>query len=221
MTGEPSSGLWRPGAPTWDSRWRALAAQVYAGVRDRNLGREAAFDLACFLMDWAQPDPVISELAQESAEGSHPERLLELARQALTLAAFVPDFELEPRFLTTLELYLAVVAADLRATGLDGPVRLVILEGGEPPHAYVQHNSSFGHTSGLAPSDGDGSNPLAALVLVADELQDAVMTSLMAVWPVCPRHHLGAHPRATADAAAWWCKGGVRHDICTIGRWGG
>ncbi len=164
---------------------------------------------------------MIADLAEQSAEGTDEERLADLAHQALALAAFVPDFELEPRLLTTLKQYLAVVTADLRATGLDGPVRLVVEGGADPPHAYVQYKSSFGHTSGLAPSDGDGSDPLAALVLVADELQDAVMDSLMAAWPVCPRHNLGAHARAIDGEAVWWCKGGTGHDISVIGKWDG
>ncbi len=217
-----SSGPWRQGDPTSVSGWRELAGQVYAGIRDGNLGREAAFDLACFLMDWAQPDPLVSELAEESAEGSDQDRRADLARRVLELAEFVPDFELEPRLLTTLEQHLAVVTADLRNTGLHGLVQLVIQDQGEPPHAYVRYDGRFGHTSGLAPSDGDGSDPAAALVLVADELQDAVMDSLFAVWPVCPRHDRGAHPRVIGDRGVWRCEAGAGpgHVVADIGRLG-
>jgi hypothetical protein len=109
------------------------------GVRDSNLSREAAFDMASFLMDWAQPDPLLGELAEESLEGSDPERLADLARRALALAEFVPDFQLERRLLTTLEQYLAVVTADLRATGLGGLAQLVIQGIADPPHAYVRY----------------------------------------------------------------------------------
>jgi hypothetical protein len=225
MTDEwPAREPWRPGVPVWDSSWekehRRLSAQVYAGLRDGNLSREAAFDLACFLMDWALPDPVIGELAEESAEGSHPGRLAGLARQALTLAAFEPDFAVEPRLLTTLEQALAVVERDVRATGLNGRAGLVVKGDGEPTQAFVRYENSFGHTSGLAPGDGDGRNPLATLVLVADELQDAVMDSLFAVWPVCPIHQLGVHARVNDDEPVWWCTGGNGHVVSVIGSWG-
>jgi hypothetical protein len=216
---ELSNDPWRPAAPIWDGTWDRLAGPVYAGARDGNLRPEAAFDMACFLMEWAQPDPAFGDLAEASVDGSDPDGMADLARRALAIVAFVPDFALEPRLLMTLEQALAFVAADLRATGLDGQARLVILEGGEPSHAYVQYDNSFGHTSGLAPRDGDESNRAETLALVADELQDAVMESLCGAWPVCPRHQLGAHPRTVDNQAVWWCKGGSGHDICFIGRW--
>ena len=215
-----SSGPWREGDPSWSSDWRELAGRVYVGIREGNLSREAAFDLASFLMDWAQPSPVIGELAEESAEGTDLAMLANLARQALALAEFEPDFELEPRLLTTLEQYLAAAAADLRAAGLDGLVELIVLESGEPSNAYVRYNNHFGSTSGIAPSEGDGSDPAAGLVLVADELQDAVMESLFAVWPVCPQHDWGLHPRVVDDRAVWRCEGGTGHVVADIGRWG-
>ena len=148
------SGPWREGDPSWSSDWRELAGRVYVGIREGNLSREAAFDLASFLMDWAQPSPVIGELAEESAEGTDLAMLANLARQALALAEFEPDFELEPRLLTTLEQYLAAAAADLRAAGLDGLVELIVLESGEPSNAYVRYNNHFGSTSGRSTQRG-------------------------------------------------------------------
>jgi len=218
--GRMPSGPWRRADPSWRSDWRELAGRVYVGIREGNLSREAAFDLASFLMDWAQPSPLIGELAEESGQGTDPARLADLANRALTLAEFEPDFQLEPRLLRTLEQYLAVAAADLRATGLDGRVELVVLEGGDPPNAYVRYNNNFGSTSGITPSEGDGSDPVAGLVLVADELQDAVMESLFAVWPVCPRHDRGVHPRVIDNRAVWRCEAGSGHVVADIGRWG-
>jgi hypothetical protein len=215
----PPDDPWQPGAPLWDDSWDRLAGPVYAGLRDGNLTPEAAFDMACFLQEWAEPDPVFRDLAEASAIGSDPGSLAALARQALAKVDFVPDFALEPRSLAALEHALAVVTADLRATGLNRPAQLVILEGSASPHAYVQYGGRFDHTSGLAPRDGDGRNPAQTLVLVADELQDAVMGALMQVWPVCPRHQLGAHSRAVDSQPVWWCNAGSGHDICFIGQW--
>ncbi len=211
---------WRPGAPIWPgAAWDKLAAQVYVGARDGTLSREAAFDLACFLMDWAAPNRVFGDLAEASLETSHANRLADLARQALDAVDYVPDFVTEPQLLAALEHVLAKVVPDLRATGLDGQARLVVLEGGEPAQAYIKYQRSFGHSSGLAPRDAAGRpGSVDMLVLVADELQDAVMDSFGAVWPVCPDHQFGTHPRAIDDQAAWWCAGGHGHVIGATGK---
>ncbi|HEY7263574.1 MAG TPA: hypothetical protein VH589_19060 [Trebonia sp.] len=213
---------WRAGAPIGPGAiWDALAARTYVGARDKNLSPDVAFDLATFLMEWAAPNPVFGELAEASVEGSDPDRLADLARQALAAVDYVPGFAVEPQLLAALERVLAVVARDLRATGLDGQARLVVLEHGEPLHAYVQYEGSYASTSGLGPRDAAGRrDPADTLVLVADELQDAVMESLFAAWPICPSHQLGAHPRVADHHAVWWCAGGQGHAIAVIGRWG-
>ena len=46
-----------------------LAREVYVGVRDGVVDCEVVFDLACLLMGWGQPDPVVEELAALAAEG--------------------------------------------------------------------------------------------------------------------------------------------------------
>jgi hypothetical protein len=108
--------------------------------------------------------------------------------------------------LARLEQALQIVSADLRATGLTGPARLVVNDSGEPSDAFVEFGGSFGHGNGIAP--GNGGNLRDALLSVADDLQDAVMDSLLTVWPVCPSHQLGAHPRETSGEPVWWCNGG-------------
>jgi hypothetical protein len=223
MTSERSPGdPWCDGAPIWPgSTWVGLAARAYVGARDGHLSSDVAFDLACFLIEWAAPSPVFGELAEASMDGSAPEVLANLARQALDAVDYVPDFAVEPQLLAALERMLAVVAHDVRATGLDGQARLVVLEGSEPQHAFVQYDGSNGHTSGLGPWDAAGRrSPADTLVLVADELQDAVMESLFAAWPVCPKHQLGVHPRAAHDKAVWWCSSGQGHVIAVVGKWG-
>ncbi len=158
---------------------------MYTGLRDGTLDPEATFDLACFLIEQGQPDLVIRELAEQSAAGTDPALLADLARRTLEAVEFEPGFSVEPQLLAGLEQALQAVSADLRATGLTGPARLVVLEGSAPPHAFVEFGGKFGHTNGIAP--GHGSNPRDALLAVADDLQDAVMDALLMVWPVCPQ----------------------------------
>jgi hypothetical protein len=213
---------WQAGAPIGPgSAWDRLAAQAYAGARDGNLSPDAAFDFASFLMDWAAPNALFLELAEASVEGNHPGRLAGLARQALDAVDYVPDFTVEPELVVALERVLAVVVQDLRATGLHGQARFVVREDGAPGHAYFQYDGSYASTGGLASSDvAGGRNPADVLVLVADELQDAVMDSLCAAWPVCPTHKFGAHARVADNNAVWWCSGSQGHTVAPIGRWG-
>jgi hypothetical protein len=223
MAGEPlRDEPWLPCAPTWPgATWEELAAQVYIGARDGTLSREAAFDLACFLMDWAAPSRLFDDLAEASLQAGDPDRLADLARQALDAVDYVPTFAVEPRLLATLAQVLAEVVPDIRATGLEGDARLVVLEGSEPPHAYVRYRGRpAGHSSGLAPSDAAGPPGSAGkLVLVAAELADAVMDSRGEAWPVCQEHQFGAHARTIDDQAVWWCAGGRGHVVAAIGRW--
>ena len=106
----------------------------------------------------------------------------------------------------------------MQASGLPGPVRLVVPSRSWPAHAHVEfRGGGYGSTSGIAPETG--SNPLSALVAVADETQDSVMETLKGVWPVCPTHQLGAHSREYEGQGVWWCNGDGGHVIATIGQW--
>lgn len=191
---------------------------MYTGLRDGTLDPEATFDLACFLMECGRPDPVIRELAEQSAGAADPAVLADLARRTLEAVEFEPGFALEPWLLAGLEQALQTVSADLRATGLTGAVRLVVKDSSGPPRAFVEFGATFGHGNGIAP--GNGSNPRDALLSVADDLQEAVMASLFTAWPVCPRHQRGAHARESHGEPVWWCTGGDSgHLIAGIGRW--
>jgi hypothetical protein len=201
---------------TLDAEFDGLARRAYVGVRDGVLDPEVAFDLACLLLKWGPPDPLAGEMAERSAEGTDRERIADLARQVLA-ARFEPGFDLEPVLLERLEQALKVVTADLRATGLEGPVRLVITDWNDPPHAYAEFRGVWGTAGGASPADGV--SPLSALVAVAGDLQEAVMEALCEVWPVCPTHNLGAHAREYRSAAVWWCNGDGGHVITAIGQW--
>ncbi|HCU92543.1 MAG TPA: hypothetical protein DHU96_07275 [Actinobacteria bacterium] len=68
------------------------------------------------------------ELAEQSVAGTDPARLADLAGRVLAESGFEPGFDAEPRLLGELEQALEAVRADLRATGLAGPVRLGFVE---------------------------------------------------------------------------------------------
>jgi hypothetical protein len=114
-----------------------------------------------------------------------------------------------------------VVEADVRATGLDGPVDLILNDiTGLVQHEHaVFRGGGSGSTVGIHPSQA--SDPGQALIAVADDLQNSVMHMLWGtVWPVCPTHNLGAHAREHKATDVWWCNGSGGHVITAIGYWG-
>ena len=120
-----------PGAPSpasWSAKFGQLARTVYIGLRDGGLAPETTFDLACFLMDWGPSSPAVRELAEQSVAGTDPVRLADLAGQVLEESGFQPGFDTEPRLLARLEDALEAVKADMRATGLAGPVGLAFVD---------------------------------------------------------------------------------------------
>lgn len=201
-------------------RFACLARQVYVGVRDGTLDPEAAFDMSCMLMQRDQQDPLVQELAEQSAEGTDRVKISGLARQVLKAIAFQPGFREEPARLEALERALEVVEADVRATGLSGPLGLILNDWDDPvqyAHAVFRGGGS-GSTAGIHPTAG--SDPAQALVAVADDLQNSIMHILWGtVWPVCPAHNLGAHACDHQGRAVWWCNSSGGHVIAAIGSW--
>ena len=120
----------------------------------------------------------------------------------------------EPGWLAALEAALESVKADLRASGLPDAVQLFTWSGS--PNAGVA--AWAGNSSGVGISPEVGRDPVTALVMVADEAQDAIMDSIWAAWPTCPEHHLGVHAREHDGAAVWWCASGG-HAVARIGQW--
>lgn len=106
-----------------------------------------------------------------------------------------PGFKEEPCQLEVLEQALHVVEADVRATGLDGPVGSILNDWddrGQVVHVVFQGGGS-GSTVGIHPADA--SDPVGALVAVADDLQNSIMhvfwpgrlsLSARAAWPITP-----------------------------------
>jgi hypothetical protein len=126
-------------------------------------------------------------------------------------------FDLEPGLLGALERAMEIVNADMRSSGLPGVGRLVIPEW--TTNAVVESWTGVsGSGGGIFPASG--SDPVSALVAVADDAQDAVMETLWEVWPVCPAHQIGAHAQPDDGHAVWWCSGGGGHAFAPIGQLG-
>ncbi len=198
------------------SDFERLARIVYLGARNGTVDREAAFDLACLVLDEEPRDEAAAELARLSTEGSDDARLAAVALR-LSAERFDPGFDEEPGWLTALEEAMSLVNADMRATGLPGAGRLVVPEWS--PNAFAESwDGEMGTSGGVFPASG--SDPVSALVAVTDDAQDAVMHSVWGTWPVCPAHGLGVHAEARDGAAVWWCAGGGGHVAAGIGQWG-
>jgi hypothetical protein len=194
-----------------------LARTAYIGARDGTLDWETAFDLASTLTSWGDTDPVLRELAELSIEGTSHQRMTDLTRHVLA-QRFEPGFDLEPGLLAPLEEALETVKADMQAIGLPGPIRLVIPEWSDPPHAFVEfRGNGYGSTAGIGP--GAGPSPTWALLAVADEAQGSIMETLWEAWPLCPIHQLGGHVQEHDGTAVWRCTGNEGHTIAPIGHW--
>jgi len=123
---------------------------------------------------------------------------------------------------TRLARALDVVRADMRATGLNGEIRLV-RPGWSQGNAIVETwAGDQGWTGGI--SSSEGADDLSALVAVAEQARQAVMESLGyqstgRVWPACPVHGTGMSPEARRGVGVWWCDGGGGHVVAEIGHW--
>ena len=140
-----------PAAPTpdqMDREFDRLARAAYLSARDGTLDGETAFDLASTLITWGDTDPALRELAELSLEDTNRQRITELTRHVLA-ERFEPGSDLEPGLLAPLEAALEAVKADMHATGLPGPIRLVLPEWSDPPRAFVEYRGGWGSTSGM------------------------------------------------------------------------
>ena len=83
-----------------------------------------------------------------------------------------PGFREEPSLLQALEQALHVVEADVRATGLDGPVGLILNDRDEYAHAVYQGGGS-GSTTGIHPADA--SDPVYVMVAEDVDMRNSIM----------------------------------------------
>ena len=202
-----------------ESDFDRLARRVYVTARAGAVDREAAFDLACQVLEDCPLDEAAAELALVSVEDPDEARLAEVALRVLA-EFFAPGFDEEPEWLAALRGVMDVVNADMRATGLPGTGLVTVPDPNLTlAHAYVEVWDRYAGTGGGIPPSC-GSNPISALVAVADDAQDAVMHAIWAAWPVCPVHSVGVHAEEHDGTAVWWCRGGGGHVAGLIGRWG-
>lgn len=142
-----------------------------------------------------------------------------------------------PRF----EAALAAVNRDLAATLPDEPplvlMRCPASSGDDwPDQIYValpdgRWQGNAVHPEGPEMHD-EPDDTSVVLQLVADAAQETVTELLWTVWPVCPYHRIGVHPRpprTTADwyqdrlggePVVWWCRGHHGddcHDLSPVG----
>lgn len=52
-------------------------------------------------------------------------------------------------------------------------------------------------------------DPPKIYVDLAEAVQSYLADRHRKVWPLCPLHHLGTHPRVAAGQAVWWCAAGA------------
>ena len=197
-----------------------LFRRLYRQLQDETVDPEAAFDLACAVLSVEPFAADATELARLCLEGGSGSGIAAAARAFLS-GRFVPGFAEEPGWLATLEEALEVVNRDMRTCGLPGTGHLHVRDGGtHDEYAFVEvwhrYNS---HGTGCRPQSG--SDPVSALVTVADDAQDAVMHAICGVWPVCPDHGLGTHADERDGMAVWWCGGSGGHSAAPIGQWPG
>jgi hypothetical protein len=192
-----------------------LCRRLYFQVKGGAVSREAAFDLACAVLDSAPQAEEATSLAGLCVDdGADPAQLAEATRLVLA-GCYHPGFAEAPELLSMLEKALEVVKQDMRACGLPATAHLCVWAG---QNAFVEvwgHHNSAG--PGCQPSCG--SDPVAALVAVAGDAQDAVMHAIVGAWPTCPAHGRGAHAREVDAMAVWWCEGGGGHIAAPIGQW--
>ncbi|RJL32590.1 hypothetical protein [Bailinhaonella thermotolerans] len=180
---------------------RRAAALVHIGLRDGHPHADALVDLACALADRGHDGPAVREILERLPADLTPGDLARLGRALLDGVAFGSGSW------AALEHALDVVRRDLRAAGVDGPVRLTLPDW--DPEADAPRVEFRGFYQGLPVEPGPR-----PLLPMADAVQEVVIEESHQVWPVCPRHGLGLHP-ADERAPVWRCHRG--HDVAPIG----
>jgi hypothetical protein len=195
-----------------DTDFEQLCRRLYLQARDGAVDPEAAFDLASAVLEDTPLAADAASLARLCLDGAADASELAEATRTVLTGRFRPGFEEEPGWLATLEQALEVVKKDMRACGL--PATGHMQRQGRNAFAAIKDR----HGSGTGCEPEDGQDPLTALLVVADDAQDAVMHVIWGAWPVCPAHNRGTHVRDLDQVAVWWCQGGG-HVAAPIGQW--
>jgi len=117
----------------------------------------------------------------------------------------------------TLRTALEVVERDVRATGIEGTLRLVTPDWDGVGNVWVEFQGGF-HGNGIPPVAG--ADAQGALAVVADAVQETIMELTWKVWPVCGTHDRGLRAELHDEVAVWRCTGGGTHTVAPIGELG-
>ncbi|MYT69634.1 MULTISPECIES: hypothetical protein [unclassified Streptomyces] len=207
----------RDDAAGYEADVEQLMRRVYLGVREDSLDPQDVVALACELLDWFRhTDAVLEAVERNPADVSRAEMTV-LARRILNDVGFDPGFELAPERLETLRAALRVVARDLPTRGIEGEPEIEILEDWFPVGAGVRLADGVQLNWGgpILPNMCD--DPVMALTSLATLIQESLLERTRQVWPVCPRHDLGAHAVEHDREVAWSCAGDGGHTLAPVG----
>ena len=194
-----------------------LERRVYLGLREDSLDPGEVVALACELLDWFHCTDAILEVVERNPAEVPPAEMAALAWRILDDAGFEPGFDLAPERLETLRAALRIVARDLPTRGIEGEPEIEVLEDWFPVGAGVRLADGERLNWGGHILPGMCDDPTKALTSLAIMVQESLLEWTWQVWPVCPRHDLGAHGSERDGTAVWWCAGDGGHILAPVG----
>lgn len=184
-----------------------FAAQIYRGLREGDLRAEPLVELACLMEELDAGRPPVREILERPTAELTSEEVAHLGRDLLRVTGF-------DQLWATLETAVKVVENDVRASGIDVVLTIVIPDWDDSGCARVE---CCGGCGGPAIWPSSGRDVDVALVEIADAVQDVVMEHIWGVWPTCPEHRLGLHAALVEGTAVWQCAGKGLHTAAAIG----
>ncbi|YCK37208.1 hypothetical protein ACNF49_25085 [Actinomadura sp. ATCC 39365] len=106
------------------------------------------------------------------------------------------------------------VQHDMDATDVAGRLGFDTPEWDDLGYLRVEYKGRY---SSIGVRDDEEHEPVATLVLIADLAQAVIAEQDGKIWPTCPAHSLGLHPKQADRAALWTCKGEGGHALAAIG----
>ncbi|MEV7394085.1 MULTISPECIES: hypothetical protein [unclassified Streptomyces] len=195
-----------------------LTRRVYLGLREGDSDPQDVVALACQLLDWFHHTDAILEVVERNPAEVPQAEMTALARRILDDVGFDPGFDLAPERVETLRAALRIAARDLPTRGIEGEPEIEILQDWFPVGAGVRlaDGNRLNWGGPILPNMCD--DPTTALTSLAILIQESLLERTWQVWPVCPRHDLGAHGSKRNGAAVWWCAGDHGHILAPVGQ---
>uniref|UniRef100_UPI003F49B391 hypothetical protein n=1 Tax=Nonomuraea bangladeshensis TaxID=404385 RepID=UPI003F49B391 len=194
-----------------------LRGRIYTALRDGDLDSESVLELACLLEEWEVSTPATQELLERPAARLTPGDVIRLGESLLRDTGFEPTFALEPRMWDELEQALQVVERDVRASGINGTLRLITQDQDNHGHAWVEFQGGYWSNHGSSIPPIAGSDVQRALACVADATQEVIVEAIWKVWPVCATHDRGLRVELIKGSAVWRCTGDGTHTVAPVG----